>query len=126
MVTIEETKREFAARLQAARVRANMTQEQLAAYLGTSVWAVRHWEGGDSLPRTRAYVNRVRRFIAEAEAGRIAPLRKRWTRRWAQCRECGTTDRPHYGRGYCEDHYKLAVAELRAERAAAPEPAGVA
>ncbi len=122
MDSAEEVKRRFAARLQAARVKVNMTQEQLAEYLGASVWAVRHWEGGDSLPRTRAYITKVRRFIEQAEGGRIVPLRKRWTRAWAQCRECGTTERPHYGRGYCEDHYKLAVAELRAERSATPEP----
>lgn len=116
MVAAQESKELFAARLKAARERVNMTQEQLAGYLGTSVWAVRHWEKADYLPRAQAYVRKVRRFIAEAENGTIAPVPRRWTKRWAACRECGTTTRPHYARGFCEDHYRLAMAELETER----------
>lgn len=29
-----------------------------------------------------------------------------WSHAHAQCRDCGTTAEPHYGRGYCEACYR--------------------
>lgn len=102
----------FAARLQAARRRAGLTQEQLAAQLQVSVWSLRHWEQGVHIPVIAVYRERCERFIAQAAQG---PDRATgWARHWAACRSCRTTERPHAARGYCETCYETMRAASKA------------
>lgn len=110
----EEQRWAFAVRLKSARERAGLTQEELAKKLEVTVWAIRHWEKADYIPRIRTYARKVARFILDAEKAEPVVKPKRWSRHYAACRVCGTTVRKHFGQGYCSTCYGPAMREVKA------------
>ncbi len=55
-----------------------------------------------------------------AQAARAAQWLYRWSRRHPDCRECGTTDDPHYADGFCRRCYHRLY--MRSRRALAATP----
>lgn len=99
-------------RFRSARVKAGMSQGQIAKHLGVSLGGVRHWERGDYGPRALILVKVVEDFMVGVESGEIEPQGKRWSREHDKCVACGTTDQRHWGKGRC---WKCRQSEMRKE-----------